>query len=148
MDTRKLEFSTLEEVQDYFSKKDVFKMDVKEAVETKYIAKSILAALQKNGAPALITNFWYMLQQLTGDRLNTLGYKVMDMSFDDILKIVHIVPADLLRAEPHAVARQMFEEVSDEKLEELLNQALDTRPLNKDLLNMLRTEYARRNKLS
>lgn len=148
MDTKTVAFSSLEEVQNYFAGKDISRMDVREAVETKYIAKSILAALQKDGAPALVTNFWHLLQRLAEERLKTLDYKIVDMPFGTVTKIVHIVPADLMRAEPHTVARQMFEDFSDEKLEELLNQALETRPLNTDLLNMLRTEYARRNKLN
>lgn len=148
MDTKTVAFSSLEEVQNYFAGKDVSRMDVREAVETKYIAKSILAALQEYGAPALVTNFWHLLQRLAEERLKTLDYKIVDMPFGTVTKIVHIVPADLMRAKPHTVARQMFEGFSDEKLEELLNQALETRPLNTDLLNMLRTEYARRNKLN
>ncbi|MBS4772840.1 MAG: hypothetical protein KHX55_01015 [Proteobacteria bacterium] len=148
MNAKNLAFTSLEEAQNYFGRKDVNKMDIREAVETKYVVKSILSVLQQNEAPGIITNFWYMLGCLTEERLKTLGYKVMDMNLDDFVKIVHVVPEDFMRSQPHIVARQMFEDVDDGQLDELMNQALDERPLNKDLLNMLRTEYARRHKLN
>lgn len=148
MNAKNLAFTSLEEAQNYFGRKDVNKMDIREAVETKYVVKSILSVLQQNEAPGMITNFWYMLLRLTEERLKTLGYKVMDMDLGDFVKVVHIVPEDFMRSHPHSVARQMFEDVDDGQLEELINQALDERPLNKDLLNMLRTEYARRHKLN
>lgn len=148
MDTKEFAFTSLEEAQNYFGKKDVNKMDVVEAVQTKYAAKSILAALQQNEAPGIITNFWYMLVRLTEERLKALGYKVMDMNLGDFVKVVHIVPEDFMRSYPHDVAQQMFEDICDTHLEELLNEALSEKPQNDDLIRMLRIEYARRNRLN
>lgn len=148
METKTLTFNSLEELQNYFGTKDVTRMDVREAAETKYAAKSILAALQENDAPGIVTNFWYILLRLAEERLKALGYKVMDICLDGFINLVHIVPADLMRAHPHIIARQMFEDVSDSQLNDLLDQALDQKPLNKDFLNMLRIEYVRRHKLN
>lgn len=148
MNAKELAFASLEEAQNYFGRKDINKMDVVEAVQTKYAAKSILAALQQNEAPGIITNFWYMLVRLTEERLKSLGYKVMDMELDDFIKVVHIVPEDFMRESPGSVAAQMFEDICDVHLEELLNEALSKKPQDEDLIRMLRTEYARRNRLN
>ncbi|MBQ7285913.1 MAG: hypothetical protein IJW72_06660 [Alphaproteobacteria bacterium] len=148
MNEKNLRFSSLEEVKNYFAKKDVSKMDVQEAVETKYAVKTILTVLQQNEAPAIVTNFWYLLLRLIEERLKMLGYKVIDMNIDDFINIVHVVPEDLLRSHPHDIAQQMFEDVDNEMLGELLCQLIAEKPQNDDLLNMMRLEYARRNKLN
>ncbi len=148
MNEKNLRFSSLEEVKNYFAKKDVSKMDVQEAVETKYAVKTILTVLQQNEAPAIATNFWYLLLRLIEERLKMLGYKVIDMNVDDFIKIVHVVPEDLLRSHPQDIAQQMFEDVDNEMLGELLRQLIAEKPQNDDLLNMMRLEYARRNKLN
>lgn len=148
MKAKRIQFTSLDEAQNYFAKKNVLQMSLTEAVETKYIAKTILHVLQQNDAPGVVTNFWYMLYRLSEERLQKLGYKDMEVNTDTILKVVHIFPKEMMQEQPQFLARHMFEHLSNEELEGLLNQTLEEKPLSEELLRLIRAEYARRNKLN